>query len=224
MIDTNAYRQMMTDPSCTLEDVIMAYARDNIDVARQMTNNHATVSEPMDYQELVNYLSDLDPVAILALGHNSPQFDSSADWFTISWDDEIVPITDEEADKWFLENFHEAVVPLILEGSIPLPSDIQRIISLWNHRGFSPSDYDLPPYTGRRKSKTPPKAKVKPKSKFEKERKSGPVKKKTRQVQRSQNMKPATSASKGKTARKPIVRKTTAGKTTAAKTGRRAKR
>lgn len=223
MTEMDIYRKMMADPTCTLEDVIMAYARENIDVARQMTNSNATVSEPMDYQELVNYLSDLDPIAILALGHNSPQFDSGAYWFTLSWDDEIVPITDEEADQWFLDNFHEAVVPLILEGSIPLPSDIQRIISLWNHRGFSPSNYDLPPYTGRRKTKIPPRARVKPKSKFEKERKTGPVKKKPRQVQKSQNMKPATRASKGKTARKPIARKTVAREPTTTKTGRRAK-
>lgn len=119
MTDLNPYRQIMADPSCTLEDALMAYARDNIDVARQMTNQHATVSEPMDYQELMNYLSDLDPIAILAMGHGSPQFKSDAYWFTISWDDEIIPLTDEEADEWFLDNFKEAVVPLIIAGSIP---------------------------------------------------------------------------------------------------------
>ncbi len=210
MTDLDPYRQMMSDPSCTLEDVLMAYARDNIDVARQMTNQHATVSEPMDYQELMNYLSDLDPMAILALGHGSPQFDSDADWFTISWDDEIVPISDEEADQWFLDNFKEAVVPLILAGSIPLPADIQRIVGLWNHRGFSVSDYDLPPYRGGKSgSKAQPKARVKPKSKFDKARSAGkkPAPKKT--VQKSSNKMPVSSTAKKKATTGTATRKTT---------------
>lgn len=194
MTDLNPYRQIMADPSCTLEDVLMAYARDNIDVARQMTNQHATVSEPMDYQELMNYLSDLDPIAILAMGHGSPQFKSDAYWFTISWDDEIIPLTDEEADEWFLDNFKGAIVPLIIAGSIPLPDDLQRIVSLWNHRGFSTSDYDLPPYRGgKSRSKAQPKTRVKPKSKFDKARSEG---------KKPAPKKPATGSSK-KAAAKP---------------------
>lgn len=196
MTDLDPYRQMMADPSCTLEDVLMAYARDNIDVARQMTNQHATVSEPMDYQELMNYLSDLDPMAILALGHGSPQFDSEADWFTISWDDEIVPISDEEADQWFLDNFKEAVVPLIIAGSIPIPADIQRIVGLWNHCGFSVSDYDLPPYRGGKSgSKAQPKERVKPKSKFDKARPAGKKHAPKKTVRKSSNKRTTAGAS-----------------------------
>ncbi len=197
MIDANAYRQMMADPSCTLEDAIMAYARDNIDVARQMTNANATVSEPLDYQELMNYLSDLDPITILDMGHGSPQFKSDSYWFRISWDDEIIPLTDDEADEWFLDNFHEAVVPLILAGSIPLPDDLQRIVSLWNHRGFSTSNYDLPPYRGGRGgSKTLPKDRVKPKSKFDKARSAGKKPAPKKPVQKSSNKRPSAGTAK----------------------------
>ena len=209
MTDMNAYRQMMADPSCTLEDVIMAYARDNIDVARQMTNQHATVSEPLAYEELKMYLSDLDPVAILAIGHGSPQFDSAAEWFTIGDYDEIIPLSDEEADAWFLDNFHEAIVPMILAGSIPLPDDIQRIVSMWNHRGFSTSNYDLPPYRGGRNgSRVQPKARVKPKSKFDKARSAGKKPAPKKPVQKSANRRPASNATKKKATTGTATKKT----------------